>query len=91
MLHSAVVGMWVAVLPSALVPLWQLEQVPFASAWLNVLTGDQAVVVWQFSQTLLVERWVADFPVAEVPLWQLAQVPDTLAWLNVAGVQPLVL
>ena len=66
--HSAEVAMCVGVLPSALVPLWQLEQVPFASVWLNVLTGDQAVVVWQFSQTLLVERWVADFPVAEVPL-----------------------
>ena len=61
------------------------------SVWLTVLTGLQAAEVWQFSQTLLVERWVLDFPVAEVPLWQLAQVPDTLAWLNVAGVQPLVL
>ncbi len=43
--HSAVVAMCVADLPRALVPLWQLEQVPITSAWLTVLTGDQATVV----------------------------------------------
>ena len=66
--HSDVVAMCVGVLPSALVPLWQLEQVPLASVWLKVRTGDQAVVVWQFSQAVLVERCVADLPVALVPL-----------------------
>ena len=66
--HSAVVWIWVAVLPCALVPLWQLEQVPSTLAWLTVRTGDQALEVWQSSQRLLVEICVADLPVALVPL-----------------------
>ncbi len=66
----SVLRMWVAVFPGAEVPLWQLAQVPLASAWLNVRSGDQADVAWQLSQVLLVERWVAFLPVALVPLWQ---------------------
>ena len=38
------------------------------SLWLTVRTGDQAVLVWQSSQTLLVEMCVAFLPVALVPL-----------------------
>ena len=85
------VGICVADLPSALVPLWQLEQVPSTALWLTVRTGDQAVLVWQSSQTEVVAMWLADLPVAVVPLWHETQVPVTLAWLNVAGVQPVVL
>ena len=84
------VGICVAVLPLALVPLWQLEQVPSTSLWFTVFAGLHAVVVWQSAHSVLVLMWVADLPVAFVPLWQEAQVPVALAWLNVAGVQPVV-
>jgi hypothetical protein len=85
--------MWVAFLPMAggREPVWQLEQVPVASLWLNAFIGDQALVVWQSSQVLLVEKCVADLPVALVPLWQETQLPVSPAWLKVAGVQALVL
>ena len=69
-LHSAVVAMWLEGLPPALVPLWQLEQVPITSAWFTVLAGDHAVVVWQSAQALVVLMWLVLLPVALVPLWQ---------------------
>jgi hypothetical protein len=41
-------------LPLALVPLWQVAQVPAATlVWLNV-AGSQAVVRWQVSQEAVV-------------------------------------
>ena len=54
------------------------------------VAGDQAAVLWQSSQTLLVARCVALFPLAEVPLWQLEQVAVMPAWLKVAGAQAVV-
>ena len=77
-------------MPLALVPLWQLEQVPITSVWATVRTGDQALVVWQLAQAVVLPMWVADLPVALVPLWQLTQVPVALAWLKLAGVQAVV-
>ena len=83
--------MWLAVLPGAVVPLWQLEQVPVTWVDRTWRAGAQAVDEWQLSQTLAGgARCVALLPVAVVPLWQLAQVPVTPAWLKLAGVQALV-
>ena len=65
--HVLLVERCVALLPVALVPLWQLKQVPVMPLWLKV-AGIQAVVRWQSSQVLLVERCVALLPVAFVPL-----------------------
>jgi hypothetical protein len=50
-----VVVKWVADLPVALLPLWQLAQFPVMPAWLNV-AGVQPVVLWQSSQTLFVAK-----------------------------------
>ena len=89
-LHCAVVAIWVAGLPSAVVPLWQDEQVPLTWLWSTLRGGLQTLVVWQASQALVVVMWVADLPVAWVPLWQLEQLPLIPAWLKLAGVQALV-
>ncbi|MBK6804319.1 MAG: hypothetical protein IPG84_05370 [Betaproteobacteria bacterium] len=70
-----VVGTCVVGLPFAVVPLWQVAQVPAATpVWLNV-AGVQAVVRWQVSQLCDVGTCVAGLPFAVVPLWQVAQVP----------------
>ena len=76
-------------MPLALAPSWQLEQVPITSAWLTVLAGAQATVVWQSVQLELVLMWVLPLPLALVPLWHDTQVPVALAWLKLAGVQAL--
>ena len=73
-----------AIFPEAVVPLWQVAQVPGTTlVWLNV-AGFQAVVLWQLSQASTVGRCVAGLPVALVPLWQVPQVP---AATRGAGVQ----
>ena len=71
------VGMCDADLPVAVVPLWQLIQVPVATlAWLNEALA-QVDVVWQSSQVLALAMWSAGLPVAVAPLWQLKHVPST--------------
>jgi len=82
---------WPVDLPVALVPLWQLAQLPGATpVWLKV-AGSHAVVRWQVSQDAVVMMWVAGLPFALVPLWQVAQVPGaTPAWLKVAGIHAVV-
>jgi len=66
--HACVVGIWPLGLPVAIVPLWQVEQVPGATpVWLKV-AGVQALVLWQVSHAAVVGRCVADLPVAVVPL-----------------------
>ena len=86
----AVVLTWFAVLPVALTPLWQLEQVvALVKVLWSALAPVQIVVdLWQLSQLAVVERWLAVLPVATVPLWQLEHpvLTATLAW-NLAGVQ----
>ena len=84
--------MCVAGLPVAVVPLWQVAQVPGATpAWVNV-AGFHAEVRWQLSQESVVGRCVAGLPVAVLPLWQVAHVPGaTPVWLNVAGFHAVVL
>ena len=60
--------MWLVGLPVAVVPLWQVEQVPGATpVWLNV-AGDHALVLWQVSQALEVGMCVAGLPLAILPL-----------------------
>jgi hypothetical protein len=55
-------------LPFAVVPLWQVAQVPGATpVWLNV-AGIQAVVRWQTSHDAVVAMCVAGLPFAVVPL-----------------------
>ena len=79
-------------MPVAVVPLWQVEQVPGATpVWLKV-AGVQALVLWQVSHDAVVGIWVEGLPVAVVPLWQVEHVPGaTPVWLKVAGVQADVL
>jgi len=49
-----VVGIWVAGLPLAVEPLWQVAQLPGVTpAWLK-LAGTQPVVLWQLSQAAVV-------------------------------------
>jgi hypothetical protein len=91
-----VVVMCWAPLPVALVPLWQLKQLPVMPLW-SKLAGSQAAVVWQFWQLLSVTGWFAGLPVmnpvliATVPLWQETQVPVTCVWSTlVAGFQVVV-
>ncbi|MFH1819751.1 MAG: hypothetical protein ABIK08_08865 [Pseudomonadota bacterium] len=79
-------------LPVAVVPLWQVEQVPGATpVWLNI-AGVQVLVLWQVSHDAVVGMWAEGLPAAVVPLWQVEQVPGAMpVWLKVAGVQALVL
>ena len=52
--QEAVVGTWPEGLPLAVLPLWQVEQVPVATpVWLNV-AGVHALVLWQVSQEAVV-------------------------------------
>jgi len=76
----------------AVLPLWQVEQVPGATpVWLKV-AGVQALVLWQVSQEAVVGTWPEGLPLAVLPLWQVEQVPvATPLWLKVAGVHAVVL
>ena len=63
-----VVGKWLAGLPVAIDPLWQVAQPPGVTPeWLNV-AGVHAVVRWHTSQDSVVGRWFEGLPVAVVPL-----------------------
>ena len=65
-------------MPSCDCPSWQLEQVPEASEWLNLLLETfQLEVKWQLPQLLVVFKWEAPFPVAFDPLWHEEHVPVT--------------
>ena len=89
-MQLAVVGICDVLLPVALLPLWQLEQlVALVKVLWSALAPVQIVVdLWQLSQFAVVDRCDAVLPVATVPLWQLEQpvLTATLAW-NLAGVQ----
>ena len=65
-------------MPVAVVPLWQLAQLPLTPEWLK-LAGNQALTVWQSLHCAVVGMCVAGLPVAVAPLWQVEQVPST--WL----------
>ena len=71
--HAAVVGRWFDGLPVAVLPLWQVEQVPAATPeWLNV-AGVHAVVRWHWSHAAVVGTWFVGLPVAVLPLWQVSR------------------
>ena len=77
--HACVVGIWIAGLPVAVLPLWQVAQVPGATPpWLKA-AGFQATVLWQVSQDAVVGMCAPGLPVAVLPLWQLAQLPGVTA------------
>ena len=52
----------------AVVPLWQVEQLPCTSVWSTRVTGFQEVVAWQAAQFVVEAICVAFLPVAVVPL-----------------------
>lgn len=80
---------WLELLPLAVVPLWQVAQVPGAALLWPIVAGFQPVVWWQTSHEAVVATWLDFLPLAEVPLWQVAQVPGaTLLWFMRAGSQP---
>ncbi len=81
--------MWFVGFPVAVVPSWQLAQVPVTVLW-STATASQSVLTWQSSQTLPLAIWSVGLPVAVVPSWQLAQVPVTVLW-STATVSQLVL
>ena len=66
--HAAVVATCVAFLPVAVVPLWQLAQVPVTPLWLNVTVLQLLVDLWHVSHAAVVVTCVAFLPVAVVPL-----------------------
>ncbi len=68
-----------APLPVALVPLWQLKQLPVMLEWSKPVAGLQAVVQWQLPHSALVGTCVAGLPAAVVPSWQDEQLPVTCA------------
>ena len=64
--HCAVVRMWMeAGLPSALVPLWHVEQIPVAGglavAWLKVPVAQVVVELWQVLHCAVVAMCVSVF------------------------------
>jgi hypothetical protein len=60
--------MWLVGLPVAGLPLWQLAQLPGATAlWLK-LAGVQAPVLWQVSQAAVVAMCVLGLPLAVLSL-----------------------
>jgi hypothetical protein len=80
--QGCVVGMWLADLPRAVEPLWQVAQPLTIPVWLNAAPTNVVVDLWQVSQACVVGTWLADLPRAVEPLWQVAQVPGTTpAWL----------
>ena len=91
--QEAVVGTWFAGLAArALVPLWQLAQVPGATpVWLKV-AGIHAVVRWQVSQDAVVGDVVRGLAAgAGAVVAARRRCPaSTPVWLNVAGVHAVV-
>ncbi len=84
--EAACVGMWLAGLPLAKRPSWQLVQVQLPNDeawWSNFSTGAKPTVEWQASHEAVVGTWSAGLPRLVTLLWQLAQRPgSTLACEN---------
>jgi hypothetical protein len=58
-----VVGIWFAGLPGAVVPLWQLLQLPVTPVWLNP-APDHVEVLWHESHEAVVWTCPDGLPVA---------------------------
>ncbi len=83
--------MWLAFLPMAATPLWQLLQPLVIPVWSKRVAGRHARLEWQLSQPAVVGMCPAGLPVAATPLWQLAQLPVTCVWsTRVAGFHAVV-
>ena len=83
----AVVGICAAVLPVAVLPLWQLEQLVelVKLLWSMPVAGVQADVLWQVLHAAWVAMCPEGLPVVVVPLWQLEHAPGgTPTWSNFA-------
>jgi hypothetical protein len=52
--HAAVVGTWVAALPRAVEPLWQVAQPLTIPVWLNAVPRNVVVDLWQVSHDCVV-------------------------------------
>ena len=76
--QTVVVCGCVADRPVAVVPLWQLAQLPVMLLCEN-RAGSQALVEWQSEHCAVVGMCVAGLPVAATLLWHELQVPVT--WL----------
>jgi hypothetical protein len=62
------VGICLADLPFAVVPLWQLPQPLVTPVWLKFTLAKLVVLLWQDSHAAVVITCVADLPVAATPL-----------------------
>ena len=75
------VSSWLASLPVAVTPLWQLEQFPLTNVWSKRVS--HVFVVWHSSHSDVIVDvngiWVGCIPVAITPLWQLLHEPVTEA------------
>ncbi len=68
--------MCVGPFPWAIVPLWQVEQLPRACVWSKLTAGFQATGVWQAPHWSVERMWLRGFAVARttVPMpWQAPQ------------------
>jgi hypothetical protein len=68
--HGADVTMWLAGLPTAHLPLWQLAQGPSAWAWSINRKSRHVVVRWQPSHRFVVRGCNSGSPGAVMVLWQ---------------------
>ncbi len=66
-------------MPGAVLPLWQLKQLPVMPAWSKRAFAN-VTVVWHVSQAFELGRWFGGLPGAALPLWQLTQLPVMPAW-----------
>lgn len=81
------VGIWAAVLPVAVLPLWQLAQLVALvnPAWSMPDAGNHPEVLWQLPQEAVVWMWPDGLPTVVAPLWQLPHaLAATPAWSNLA-------
>src|SRR6266699_628147 len=76
--HSRSVTMCVGPLPCAIVPLWQVEQLPRAWVWSKLTAGFQAIGVWQASHWSVARMWLRGFAVPRTAVPTPWQAPQSL-------------
>ena len=80
-LSSCTKGTWLLGLPVAMMPLWQVAQLPGVTVTelCSVVLAKLTVDLWQLSQDghEVVGIWLLVLPIAVVPLWHVAQLPGT--------------
>ncbi len=89
LLQSSVVATCPIGLPSPVVVLWQVVQVPTIPVWLN-RAGRHAKVPWQALQSAWVGICATGLPVAVTPSWQLVQLAAMPRWSKRAGSHAIV-